>query len=534
MQITSRCIALVLFALSGVTSAWAQDVPRFGRFETQFNHTSQFANPYTQLAATATFTQPDGHTVTVPLFWDGGTTWRVRFSPALIGTWRYTTSSTDEGLNNKSGSFECIASTNKGSLVQMPEAAYHFAYQDGTPAWWLGDTNWYQFSTIPSERLDTASANAYIDARASQGFNVIHSSLYTARGDERTRSFADIKGEKINLSYWQEVDRRLAHINDKELVAGLVLAWGFGEGSWLDFPTQESRLRYARYVAARYSAYNVYFLVAAEWGFWPQGKQDGQAVFKEIAQQVANNDPHNRMIGVHADTSLTQAEVFADEPWSSFGDYQQYYGGAFSRALATDAQRHRMAMRLAESRDHGKPVINAEYAYYLRDKDGDGAVDKENSHDREDFRKASWVLAMIGGYFVTGFGTTYRGGLSEPGPFDPASPENDVALDDLAVLSQFFRSQQWWELDPRSDLVTGFGYHYGLASVGHTYIVYSTSTPAVTLSLGDAPSATYSVRRFNPRTGEYTALPDYTGAGTLRLRAPDIKDWVYVVQNTAE
>ena len=30
-------------------------------------------------------------------------------------------------------------------------------------------------------------------------------------------------------------------------------------------PTMEARLRYARYIAARYSAFDVYFLVSGEW-----------------------------------------------------------------------------------------------------------------------------------------------------------------------------------------------------------------------------------------------------------------------------
>jgi hypothetical protein len=187
-------------------------------------------------------------------------------------------------------------------------------------------------------------------------------------------------------------------------------------------------------------------------------------------------------------------------------------------------------MRLAESRTHGKPVINAEYAYYLRDRNGDGVVDKENSLNRDDFRKASWVLVMNGGYFVTGFGSTYRGGLSDPGVFDPAAPVNDVALNDLGFLSGFFRSQEWWTLDPHNELVVGSGFHYGLASVGQTYLVYSTSTSSVLLSPGGAPSATYSVRRFDPRTGQYTDLPEHTGSGFIHLRAPDAQDWAYVVQ----
>jgi uncharacterized protein DUF4038/uncharacterized protein DUF5060/collagenase-like protein with putative collagen-binding domain len=533
MKVSSKWTgALVVLSLSGLQSALALEVPLYDRFETQFTQTSKASNPYKHVTATVTFARPDGATVSVPMFWDGGSTWRVRFSPALTGTWSYTTSSSDEGLNNQSGTFDVIASANKGAIVQKPDAAYHFAYQDGTPVWWFGDTNWYQFSSIAAENLNRETANAYIDARAAQGFNVVHGLLYTTKGNEGGSAFRSLRRESINPAYWQEIDQRIAYMNSKGVTAGLVLAWGFGSESWLDFPSDEARLRFARYIAARYSAYNVYFLTAAEWGFWPHGPEHGEATFRNLAHEIANNDPHDRMIGVHAHTYDSQAETFADDTWSSFGDYQQYYGGAVSTVLASDANRHEMAERLAESRDHGKPVINAEYAYYLRDKNGDGDVDKESSHNLDDFRKASWVLAMTGGYFVTGFGSTYRGGLSHKGQFDVADEANNVAIEDLTLLRNFFSSHQWWTLEPRNDLVSGAGYEYGLAAVGQTYLVYTTSTTATDLSLGEAPPATYSVRRFDPRTGEYADLGSHSGTGPVTLSSPDHQDWVYVVQNT--
>ena len=57
------------------------DVPRFGMFEQSFEHSGAYANPYAQAAATATLSRPDRKRWTIPLFWDGGKTWRLRVQP---------------------------------------------------------------------------------------------------------------------------------------------------------------------------------------------------------------------------------------------------------------------------------------------------------------------------------------------------------------------------------------------------------------------------------------------------------------------
>ena len=88
--------------------------------------------------------------------------------------------------------------------------------------------------------------------------------------------------------------------------------------------------------------------------------------------------------------------------WMSFGDYQQNYN-----------ELHR---RILESRKFNKPVVNGEYGYYLRDQDGNEIPDKSNSTSLKSIRFASWDIVMAGGYFVTGFGTTYFGGYRDPAP----------------------------------------------------------------------------------------------------------------------
>src|SRR5262245_7907951 len=67
----------------------AKAVPRFGIFEHTFTQQRNNANPYREVTATATFVPPEGRERSIPLFWDGGAQWKVRFSPDAVGEWRW-------------------------------------------------------------------------------------------------------------------------------------------------------------------------------------------------------------------------------------------------------------------------------------------------------------------------------------------------------------------------------------------------------------------------------------------------------------
>jgi Putative collagen-binding domain of a collagenase len=260
-------------------------------------------------------------------------------------------------------------------------------------------------------------------------------------------------------------------------------------------------------------------------------------VFDAIGWEIRNNDPHSRMLGIHENYGYKNQAYFYGDPygkWTTFGDYQQAYGYFPETDNATPASRKNLHETLLRPRfgspnNPNKPSINGEYAYYLRDSNQDGKVDKQNSHNRTDFRRASWALSMTGGYFVTGFASTYYGGWSGRGsPFDPEDPRNDVAIADLQRLRRFFTSRQWWRLEPHDELVSA-DHGYCLAELGKTYVVYAEESTNVLLKLGVESTATYRIALYDPRTGSYTDLADYTGSGPVTLTPPDTQDWIFLV-----
>lgn len=498
-------------------------VPRFAIFEQTFEHSGNYSNPYQQVNAIATFTNPQGNTASIPLFWDGDRQWKVRFSPDLEGNWSWTVRSNDAGLNGQTGSFTTIASTAKGGIQTWQDFSYHLQHQDGTPFWLFGETSWRILGSDPSEGLDRDSFKEYIDRRAGQGFNFIHTNVLLPGENEGGTAFRNLRNEQLDPSYWQEVDARIEYMNQRDITVMLFLAWADLETGWrrrlpwrtpqLDwrnFPNQAARLRYARYLAARYSAYNVGFSVAGEWDEFGD-----RVMHEEIALAVQEADPHARPMTIHPGAVGSVAE-FANEPWMTFGDYQQAY--------------NRLHDRILEARVHEKPVINSEYAYYLRDQNEDGEVDKPNSSTLEEIRHASWDIVMAGGYFITGWGSTYFGGGRNPGPFAPADPRNVGWEENAQHIYQFFIALDWWRLDPHPELLVGSGTNYLLADTGRQYVVYTRDTSdRITLTL-ESENQTYTVKQFDPRTGTYTTLADHEDGTVVRLEPPDRQDWVFLLE----
>jgi hypothetical protein len=517
----------------------SSNVPRFGLYETALAIAVTKSNPYKSVEVVAAVIRPDGKRFSVPLFWDGEDRWKLRLSPDVVGDWQWAVQSEEKQIAQ--GAFRCVASSKKGTIQPMAEYTHHFAWQDGTPVWFCGDTAWALYTDNADEKHDRTAALHYLDVRAKQGFNAIHSMLISEAdwGNQGGMPFTDLAAEQINPAYWQEVDVRVRALTEKGVVAGLILAWtekGKSRQSWQDFPSEEACLRYALYIVARYSAFPVYFVVAGEWAF-AKDKEEARRLYNAIGTEIQRTDPHRRMVGIHTNGyGPAHLKPFADAAWNDFGDYMQTYDSLHGSILYC--------------RDVGKAVVNAEYAYYRREAE-DGSVNKAHSSDVETIRAATWDIVMAGGYIVTGFGTTYFGGLRCRGPFDVDTVKNDDWEEQIQHLCAFFTTREWWKLKPHDDLLTApvprsrdrevrgdrtgrppATTYWLLADLDQEYIAYVRGFRGVTtLALGNTLEATaFHIRRFDPRTGTYSLLPKTTNGMSVSLETPDEQDWVFEVR----
>jgi hypothetical protein len=528
-------------------AAASRAVERFGFLEVSFVATGQHANPFTDLDAEAQLQRPDGSVRALPLFWDGGQTWRLRVSPDVVGAWSYTVRAKDKGLDGQSGTFTCIPSSRRGSLEPMKGFPHHFQYQDGDPMWFLGDTAWALFTDNAEEKHDRAAAERYLRERSRQGFNVVHSMVLSEAGwgNAGGLPFLDIGTQRLNPGYWQEMDRRVAYANSQEIIVGLAIAWGDKQKrepfAWRRFPDLEARKHYARYIAARYGAYDVYFLVSGEWHgevrTRPSTEVEMRREFIEIGNALGAADAHERMIGIHPMTSGGSVREFNEAGWMSFGDYQQNYNSLHERAL--------------QPRSSRKPVVNAEYGYHLRDQNGDGTPDKDNSTSLAAMRHASWDIVMAGAYLVTGFGTTYFGGHRDPGPFDLDAPQNDEWEKQIGLMKEFFSGLDWWRLKPHDEGLTcrtprgkdrkelgqkapSATTYWLLTEPGKHYVAYVRGvSQEVTIELGPKDAGAYRPWLFNPRTGTRQAIGErHQIESEYVWTPPDDGDWVLFLTAT--
>ncbi|MFO7622049.1 MAG: DUF5060 domain-containing protein [Bacteroidales bacterium] len=531
----------ILITLNFCLSSRSQEVEKFGIFETAFKSAGVYENPFLELSAEAELKRPDGSIWKIPLFWDGEKTWKLRVSPDQEGEWSYKIYSTDKGLRRNPGKFICKLSVQRGSIQPMNEFPNHFQYQNGDPVWFMGETAWALFNDNDEEKLDRTAFEHFVKTRASQGFNAVHSMMLSeaAWGNSGGMPFLDMEKQILNHGYWQEIDSRIRFANQHGLIVGLVIAWGDKNKkvpfSWRMFPDLEARKHYARYIAARYSAFNVYFIVSGEWHgevrTRPGVEADVRNEFIAIGNALDEAEPHGRMIGIHPMNSNGSVREFNEASWMSFGDYQQNYSNLHSRIL--------------ESMIFNKPVVNSEYGYHLRDQNGDGVPDKDNSTSLESIRHSSWDIVMAGGYLVTGFGTTYFGGHRDPGPFNTDAAKNDEWELQIGFLKNFFERLEYWKLKPNDNLLTckmprgkdrkqldrlapPSSTYWLMAEPGKQYVIYVRGlTEKIGLNLENNLTGNYSIQLFNPRTGEFKNVNEnFEIKRDYNFTPPDHNDWL--------
>ena len=121
------------------------EVPRYEKFELTVDFQAQFANPFNpeEIDLSAIFVSPSGETIVMPGFLYSAKqdadknymepVWKVRFSPALEGEWRYSVRlKTPKGEDRtESKSFKCAASQSKGFVRVSRKDPKYFEFENG-------------------------------------------------------------------------------------------------------------------------------------------------------------------------------------------------------------------------------------------------------------------------------------------------------------------------------------------------------------------------------------------------------------------
>jgi len=517
--------------------------------EISFESSITYTKPLYQAELDVLFTAPTGEVMKMPGFWDGGTTWKVRFAPTMYGVWTYKTTCTDTantGLNGQEGKIGC--NIYKGDLaiyqhgfVKAETGKRYFMYADGTPFFYLGDTHW----TMSDEDFDSSEVEGIasqfkylVDKRVEQGFTVYQSEPLGAKYNlANGLSLADLEG-------FADLDRRFAYIAEKGLVhsnSQLLFT------SVLDYQAKQYPADYlaklSRYWVARYGAYPVLWTTAQECDndysvFDPETNP-----WKTVFNAVHECDPYQHPQSAHQEFDVTASD-------SAFIDLPGYAWIAAQKAHIKNGQLDFTVLKDYWNNGGQRPVIDYEAHY-------------ENLHTNEfGARMQGWV-SFLNGMFGHGYGAqdiwAYNSTYSKNDAFEVfgititkemknSTWDVNVNLAAATELGQhmknFFQSIEWWMLEPCFDDAMGehiafYDSWYSAATIGNeVYVAYFYNTTTATGKLVNLEAGkTYTASWYNPRTGQYTEIANNV-VGTDPKSSwqipdkPDGSDWVlYVALN---
>ncbi|QJD85007.1 DUF5060 domain-containing protein [Cohnella herbarum] len=366
---------------------YSKQVEQWDIFEIELQFSNLGGNPFRDIWLQATFKIGDEFK-RVNGFYDGGTTWRIRFMPETTGNYRFQIHSNVDRFNGLEGHFTSTMPS-EGNHGPVQVNGVHFNYADGTPFFVMGTTA-YAWTYRPEEvRLRT------LESFAKYGFNKIRMLVFPKyyRGllmdvnvdyDPPVFPFAGKPNEfdfqTLVPEYFRNFEERVMDLMRLGIEADVILfhpydTWGIDSGM-----RQADDLFYVNYLISRLAAYrNVWWSLANEYDIssTPEGMFCSRTDRKDwdlIGTTIKSNDPHGHPISVH---NLPMRHIYPDRDWLSHVSIQH----PDTYTLLSELKHH-----------YKKPIVNDEYQYEGNIKDEWGNSDGATTLFRH------WLSAMAGCY----------------------------------------------------------------------------------------------------------------------------------------
>jgi len=495
-------IALSIW-ISAPLKAADVEVPRWQPRDFEFKSNTEQANPF-QVDFSADVVGPNGIKFSLPGFYDGDGTWKVRVSPTAEGTWTLVTQSSVADLNDKQSSFTCVANPSAnihGGLRVDPEHPSQFIFEDGARYLPMGyECDWLWALDTNDPELKTV--NPFLDKLAANGLNFIILNAYAHdTGWRKGRTSDDDFGPpplyawegsneqpdhtRFNLPYWRHYDRVMQAMYERGIVTHILMKVYNKQVKWPANGSPEDDL-YFRWLIARYSAYpNVTWDLAKE----AQKEKDLDYKIGRL-RFIRANDPYRRLLTVHDDRAV-------------------YDRGAYDDLLDYRSDQQHKTWRetmLAHLRQRAWPVINTEFGY---EHGPQGIKDKTYNvvQPPEEVCRRAWEIYMAGGsgaYYYT-----YTA-------WDVVRPqETPPGYAYFKRLREFFQETGYWRIKPTEGLTSD---GYCLAEPGREYVVFLNASAPFTLKL-EGLTGPLKAEWYQPFTGQRQDAGSLNN-GTAELNPP--------------
>lgn len=459
------------------------------------------------------------------------------------------------------------------SLPEIRVSTNHRYLQtaDGTPFFWLGDTDWELF-----HRLNRAETEQFLEIRRQQGFNVIQAvALAEFEGIRTPNRSGDLPlinqnptqlaitsgsdpADSVQYDYWDHVDFVIQTATRKGMYLGLLPTWGDKvTAAWGDGPcifTPENARTYGEILGRRYGRYNVIWILGGDRPAIYKGRSeplkgqevDDRPVWRAMAAGIEAGVGHKPFITYHpSGGSFSTSQYIQNEPWLDMNAFQSGHGSRES--LAWDWATRDLALQPT------KPTLDMEPCYE------DHPVnpwDGKWTRQRGYFTAYDVRARIYRGIFAGACGVTYghhqvwqflNKALYEPvnigdtliGWQRAARAEGAGQMQFLKnlMLSRPYTSR----IGDQSLLVSDRGKTYidrieaTRAADGAYALVYLPQNKPVRIDLSKLSGKTIHVWWFDPRTGKATDAGTVPVSASHSFSPPKTgADWVLVLDDAAK
>jgi len=535
-------------------------------------------DPFHAVKLHVTFEHENGQTWRVPAFWAGGNVWRVRFASPAAGMVRGRTvcsDGSDAGLHNQTVSLRVLPYDGDnlllrhGPIVIAPDQR-HFQHTDGTPFFWLGDTQWMSLGGRIHWPEEYQSLQ--LDRRA-KGFTVVQlvaglmpdmAPLDPEGANEGgTAWLPNFAG--INPKFFDYADRRIQYLVDIGIVPCIVGMWGFMR----KFMKLEQVNQHWDYLVARYASYPVVLCLAGEattsyyldpeaddWDNhiknWRTTTVEQRAFWTKAAHHLKSIEPFGRLVTAHPpnfnDAKLSARTMLDDANVLDFDMVQTHHG-------PTIEQGWHAVQSTCEARQlqPAKPVVQ-----------GEGFYESILEGSREECQRFYFWSSMLCGCAGHSYGANGVWQLNhENAPFraNPRKlhwgdrPWRDAmhlpGATQLGIGRRILERFDWWKFEPHPEWVevgeltdtseAGRRKHealrpYAAGIDGKLRLIFLTTNWTLTPLKNVArlkPGGAYQASWINPATGETTPLgevrADSDGNWTPPT-PPSMRDWLLCIE----
>ena len=489
----TAALAVAGLALFPPQRAHAQvEVGQWGRFEAAVTNPTRYADPYADVTLDVTYTRPDGAAVDFWGFYDGDGTWRIRFMPDRLGTWRYDARFSD-GQPGASGSFEVVPSDLPGLIHKDEQNPMWFGFKGG------GHVLIRSFHGGPpllAFDFGEAERDAFLDWAQGQGYNMLSVNDFQEDVGGTSWDIPDLW--PLDAAEYRQIERVL-----DELARRRILFYSFGGLFPRDeHPTDSAdQSRLIRYYLARLGPYwNVVLNLSGD-------EADDFLDFNTINRlgaEVADADVFGHLLAVHNnDVERYRNDVypFRDRRWNS---YVTLHG----------LETYDLAVKAATLRKQhtGQQPVYAQETIWV------GNTLQADGFSLTDLRKGMWVHMMSAAAFNNGDmnGRNASGFSGSLDLDDKVQARHDIPK----MIWDFMETVPFYRMAPRQDLVTA---GFCLAEPGAEYLVYLPEGGQTSVAVEG--EQTYEVAWVNARDPADRRVQGQTADGQ-NLTAPDTQDWV--------